>query len=120
MNRGNDGWLGDRDGGVRPQLVNLAYPVAVMFPIPAFQPSHGQHRAVSELDAILASVEYLSADNAQAIEEVLSRVDNVALFPGVVQIAIQAIGELADQQGTTFAAVASRLGDDLIAQMGSA
>jgi hypothetical protein len=75
---------------------------------------------VSERDAIVASVAYLSADSAQAIEEVLSLVDTAALFPGVVQIAIQAIGELADLQGTTFAAVASRLGDDLIAQLGSA
>lgn len=75
---------------------------------------------MSERDAIVASVAYLSADSAQAIEEVLSLVDTAALFPGVVQIAIQAIGELADLQGTTFAAVASRLGDDLIAQLGSA
>src|SRR5687768_3995506 len=58
--------------------------------MPAFQPSHDQGRAVSERDAIVASVAYLSADSAQAIEEVLSLVDTAALFPGVVQIAIQA------------------------------
>jgi hypothetical protein len=77
-----------------------------------------QRHDVSERDAIRAAAQYLGATDAAAIEEVLSRVDEAILLPAVVQIAVRALGELADSHGTTLADLARTLSEDAIAELG--
>jgi len=65
--------------------------------------------------SVRAGVDYLVADDNDAVERVLRRADAYEIQWGVVQIARRAVAALAEIGGTTPAEVTSRLGDEVIA-----
>ena len=73
-----------------------------------------QREAEWARQAVLDAVDYLTAEDDAALEHVVLRVEIGRLNWGVIQIASRAIAVLAETQGTTPAAVASRLGEDVL------